>query len=81
MLKIFVACLFIDSIYDISARGLSASYDLETEHHSGDNLTFSCDSSSDELDSDVKVTCTSSGNYSAPPPYCTEKKRKLGELL
>ena len=70
-------CL-LDSLYDLSSHGLYTSLDLETPHLSGDNVTFSCKTPFPRLNN-VTVTCTSSGTYSAPPPYCTEREKQSSE--
>lgn len=66
-------CPSLDSLYNLTARGLFQSFVLEKPLLSGDNATFFCESPFHSLTYKM-VTCTSSGMYSAPPPYCKKEE-------
>ena len=65
-------CPSIDSLYSLTSRDLYPALSLASRHLDGDNVTFSCSSPRKKLSGHEVVTCTSSGNYSASPPYCTD---------
>lgn len=75
-LSSIMACTlsFPDSIYNVSAHGFFRTYKVKTARRAGDNVTFSCKRLFYKVPYKT-VTCTESGNYSLPPPYCKEKKR------
>ncbi|XP_028413847.1 uncharacterized protein LOC114536692 [Dendronephthya gigantea] len=73
-------CPPLASLYNISSRGLFRTFGVTQEHLSGDNVTFTCKAIYTRLTYKT-VTCTSTGAYSAPPPFCEELDKSNGSDL